>query len=131
MSYLRHYQRILCAFVAIAFLGLNLNQVAVAAIVTTEQLVTAKQIDAKREQVRDWLARDEVRDLLVSRGVNPEQAKSRVSSMTDQEVVMVSNKIDQLPAGGDVVGLLLLIFLVLVITDILGITDVFTFIKKR
>lgn len=131
MPYLRQYQRILCALVAFSFLCLNVNQVAVAAIVTTEQLVTAKQIDVKREQVRDWLARDEVRDLLVSRGVNPEQAKARVNSMTDQEVVMVSNKIDELPAGGDVVGLLLLIFLVLVITDILGVTDVFTFIKKR
>jgi len=131
MSYLRHYQRVLCALLAISFLGLNINQVAVAAIVSTEQLVTAKEIDVKREQVRDWLARDEVRDLLVSRGVNPEQAKARVSSMTDQEVVMVSNKIDELPAGGDVLGLFLLIFLVLVITDILGVTDVFTFIKKR
>ncbi len=131
MSFLRHYQRILCALLAISFLGLNVNQVAVAAIVTTDQLVSAKEIDVKREQVRDWLARDEVRNLLMQRGVDAEQAKARVSSMTDQEVVMVSNKIDELPAGGDVVGLLLVIFLVLVITDILGITDVFTFIKKR
>lgn len=131
MSYLRHYQRILCALLAISFLGLNVNQVAVAAIVTTDQLVSAKEIDVKREQVRDWLARDDVRNLLIQRGVDADQAKARVSSMTDQEVVMVSNKIDELPAGGDVVGLLLVIFLVLVITDILGITDVFTFIKKR
>ncbi|MBI3561701.1 MAG: PA2779 family protein [Gammaproteobacteria bacterium] len=131
MRYLRHYQRILCAFLATALLSLSINQVAVAAIVTTEQLVSAKEIDVKREQIRDWLARDDVRELLVSRGVDPQQAKERVASMTDNEVVGIANKIDTMPAGGDVLGLLLLIFLVLIVTDILGITDVFTFIKKR
>ena len=48
---------------------------------------------------------------------------------------MVSKKIDQLPAGGDALGFILLVgvvvFIVLVITDIMGVTDVFTFIKKK
>lgn len=131
MSFLRQYQRYLCAFIAFTFLGLTVNQSAVAAIVTTEQIVNAKEMDFKRDQIRNWLSRDEVKQQLIKRGVDPEQAKSRVASMTDTEVATVSTKIDQLPAGGDALGLLLLVFLVLIITDILGVTDIFTFIKKN
>ena len=131
MSFLRKYQRYLCTFIAITFLGLTVTQTAVAAIVTTEQLVSAKELDLKRDQIRNWLGRDEVRQQLISRGVNPEQAKARVASMTDSEVAPVSTKIDQLPAGGDALGFLLLVFLILIITDILGVTDIFTFIKKN
>jgi hypothetical protein len=49
--------------------------------------------------------------------------------------VRLAQKLDQLPAGGDglgvVIGAALVVFIVLLITDILGYTDVFTFVKKR
>jgi hypothetical protein len=66
--------------------------------------------------------------------VNPEEAKARVDSLTDQEIAKIAARIDQLPAGGDglgvIVGAAVLIFLVLLLTDILGITDIFPFVKK-
>ena len=68
-------------------------------------------------------------------GVDPVEAKARVAVMTDEEVSTIAGKIDQLPAGGDAVGFLVavavIVFVVLLITDIIGVTDVFTFIKKR
>ena len=61
-------------------------------------------------------------------------AKARVNSLTDEEVSQVARQMDQLPAGGDglaiIVGAAVLIFLVLLLTDILGLTDVFKFVKK-
>lgn len=131
MSFLRKFQRMLCAVLALSFLTLSVHQTAVAAIITTEELVTAKELDLKREQIRDWMARDDVRDQLVARGVDPEQAKTRVDNMTDSEVITVAGKIDEMPAGGDALTVVLIIFLVLVITDLLGVTDVFTFVKKK
>lgn len=131
MSFLRKFQRMLCAVLALSFLTLSVHQTAVAAIITTEELVTAQELDLKREQIRNWMARDDVREQLVTRGVDPEQAKARVDNMTDNEVITVAGKIDEMPAGGDALTVLLIVFLVLVITDLLGVTDVFTFVKKR
>ncbi len=131
MSLLRKYQRFICTMLTVAMLGLGVNTTVTAAMVTTEDLVTAKELNLKRDHIRDWLVRDEVRDQLITRGVDPSQARDRVASMTDSEVVSVAGKIDELPAGGGGLELVLIIFLVLVITDILGITDVFAFVKKR
>lgn len=131
MLFLRKYQRLICTMLSVAMLGLGVNQVTMAAMVTTEDLVTAKELNLKRDHIRDWLARDEVRDQLIARGVDPSQAQDRVASMTNSEVISVAGKIDELPAGGDAIGVVVVVFLVLVITDLLGITDIFTFIKKR
>jgi hypothetical protein len=131
MSFLRKYQRFICTLLTMAMMGLGVNQAAVAALVTTQDLVTAQELNVKRDQIRDWLTREEVRDQLIARGVDPRQAQDRVASMNDNEVVSMAGKIDELPAGGDALGVLILVFLILVITDVLGVTDVFTFIKKR
>lgn len=131
MLFLRKYQRLICTMLSVAMLGFGTNQMTMAAMVTTQDIVTAKELNIKRDHIRDWLARDEVRDQLIARGVDPSQAQDRVASMTETEVISVAGKIDELPAGGDAIGVLVLIFLILVITDLLGITDIFTFIKKR
>ncbi len=68
-------------------------------------------------------------------GVNPEEAKIRVDSLTDQEIEKIAAGIDRLPAGGNglgaIVGTALIVFLVLLVTDILGYTDIFPFVKKK
>jgi hypothetical protein len=51
--------------------------------------------------------------------------------MTDEEVRALNQKMDEMPAGSGVVGAVVLIFLVLLITDIAGLTDVFPFVKKN
>ena len=59
--------------------------------------------------------------------VTADEAKARVYAMTDDEAHNIAGKLDQLPAGGDVLGLLFTVFIVLLITDILGFTKVFPF----
>ena len=64
-------------------------------------------------------------------GIPSDEAHSRVAALTDAEIAEINGRLDQLPAGGLVgtlVGIILLLFLVLVITDLLGVTDVFAFI---
>jgi len=69
----------------------------------------------------------------MARGIDPIEAQARADSLTDQEAIQFADTMEQLPAGGLIgylVGLAVLVFLVLLITDILGFTDIFPFVKK-
>lgn len=85
----------------------------------------------QRQQLQQFLERDDVRAQLIELGVDPAEAQARVERMSDQEVVTAAARMPELPAGGDsVVGAIVFIFLVLLITDLLGLTDVYPFVKK-
>lgn len=100
-----------------------------AALIGTDQLVSATQVAQNRDRVRVFLQRQDVRDMLQQRGVDANVALTRVDAMTDTEVQTVADQLDKLPAGGDVLGAIVLIFLVLLVTDILGLTKVFPFTR--
>ncbi len=106
-----------------------------AALVTTEQaLEPAAALDA-RARVSAFLARDDVRRQMVALGVDPVEAASRVASLSDAEVSRIAGQLDRLPAGQSaiaaVIGAAVFIFIVLLITDLLGLTDVFPFVRSR
>ena len=88
---------------------------------------------AERDGLLRILARPDVQSQLAARGVSLEQAKARVAALSDAEAAQLAAQIDSLPAGGDFGGALisavLIVFLVLLLTDILGFTKVFPFTK--
>lgn len=101
-----------------------------AALIGTEQVVNAAQVESNRERVRVFLQRQDVRDMLQQRGVDANVALSRVDAMTDAEVQTVAGQIETLPAGGtSVLGAAVFIFVLLLITDILGLTKIFPFTR--
>jgi len=106
-----------------------------AAMVSTDEILTQSQGNLDREHLRMLLDRNEVRIQLEAWGVSSEEAKARVESLTDQEIAEIAAQIDQMPAGGSALGTLvgaaILVFLVLLVTDILGYTDIFPFIKGK
>lgn len=97
-----------------------------AGMVSSEQVISQS---AQRERVRAVFDRQDVREQLQARGVDADAARARVDALTDDEVATINGKLDSLPAGGDVLGTLVFIFLVLLVTDILGLTKVFPFTK--
>lgn len=102
-------------------------------MVGTETLVEEMRSEQMRSELQAFLARDEVRDQLTRWGVDPTEAEQRVDLLTDQEVAEMHERIEELPAGaglGTVVGAAVLIFLVLLLTDILGFTDVYPFVTR-
>jgi hypothetical protein len=105
-----------------------------AAMVKTETVLAGREMLPTREKVRAFLDRGDVQAALTAKGIKPAEAKARVDSLSDAEVKKIAAKIDQLPAGGDALGFLvvaaLVFFLVLLITDMLGLTDIFTFINS-
>jgi len=111
-------------------------QSVLAAMIETEaSLASIPQGQAARNTIKALLAREDARAVLRAQGINPVEAMARVDSLTDEEIENIATRMDQLPAGGDafgvIVGAALIVFIVLLVTDILGLTDVFTFVKKR
>ena len=96
------------------------------ALIGTEQAAAAQPGRAQLEQA---LTRSDVVAGLQARGVSIDAARDRVAALTDAEAAQVAAQIDQAPAGGDVLGVIVTIFVVLLITDILGFTKVFPFTR--
>jgi hypothetical protein len=109
-------------------------QSAMAAMVGTEALIGIERNQGARAYLRSLLAREEVQNVLVAQGVDLQEAKNRIDSLTDDEAIRIAEQLQELPAGGDSFFTALLIvafivFLVLLATDIAGYTDVFPFVK--
>lgn len=126
-SVLRHTSRALIVSMALACLPVaQVN----AGLVGTEATLSSITMTSEREQVRSFLMRDDVVSLLQQRGVDHAAALARVDAMTDGEVQTVAERLDQLPAGGNALGLLFAAFVILLVTDILGFTKVFPFTRS-
>jgi hypothetical protein len=102
-----------------------------AAMIGTSQ-VAAQAGPDQRARVIDFLERQDVRQAMESYGVSAADAKTRVAAMTDEEIASLDKKIGDLPAGGDanILGILFAIFIILLITDILGLTKIFPFTRS-
>ena len=107
-------------------MGLPL-QPAFAGIVETDQAVSHELATQDRVKINAFIDRKDVLAQLEEQGVTAGDAKARVTALTDDEVHKIAGKLNQLPAGGDIIDALLFVFIVLLITDILGFTKVFPF----
>jgi len=107
--------------------------VARAGLVTTEQAVEQRTAAIDRERLAAILLRDDVRQQMEALGVDRAEALERLASLSDQEIQQIAGRIDELPAGQSIlVGVLIaagVVLIVLVITDLLGLTDVFAVIN--
>lgn len=111
--------------------SLTATQSARAALISTEQMSTQQNRASNQQKVSEALARPELVRQLESMGVSAEQARQRVQALTDQELATLADQTDRLPAGGDFFGTVGLIFIILLITDILGFTKVFPFTRAQ
>jgi len=134
MKNIRNRLRPVSIFLVILMLMLSVPyQSALAALIGTEDLMGSQEATEARAYITSVLAREDIQKALIARGIDPIEAQARVGTLTDQEAIQFANTMEQLPAGGLIgylVGLAVLVFLVLLVTDILGFTDVFPFVKK-
>jgi hypothetical protein len=108
-------------------MGLPL-QSAFAGMVETDQAVSHELAGQDRAKISAFIDREDVLAQLQTQGVTAGEAKARANALTDDEAHKIAGRLDQLPVGGDgIIGALLFIFIVLLITDILGLTKVFPF----
>jgi len=123
-------------FLVFTFLLLDFSvQTAKAQMIGTNTVIAAQKQQANRERVTAFLGRNDVQQVMVQHGVAAAEAQKRVASLSDSELAKISRAMEQLPAGGDgvgaVIGAFLFVFVVLLITDLLGLTHVFPFVTHR
>lgn len=134
MKTLRKYTRpIAVPLMAVFFAVTGPVAGANAALVSTEDAVSQQAAAADRAKLMEILQRDDVRQQMTDLGVEPDEAEARIAAMSDQEVHQLAERVGDAPAGqgalGAVLGVALFIFVVLLITDIFGLTKVFPFTR--
>jgi len=136
MKLIRKNARFLGVFMAALMLLIAVPyQTILAAMIPTEATNDANKDQEARAFLNELISREDIQNYLTKQGIDPLEAKVRVDSLTDSEAVMVAEQLEGLPAGGSAIGVIigaaLIVFLVLLATDILGYTDVFPFVKKH
>ena len=126
---MNQFRRLIASLLIVSLTGLGLPLPAHAGMIGTDSVAGS----GDRDRIVGLLDRAEVRAGLEAYGVSPADVKARVAAMSDQEVTQLAGQIDRLPAGGDGVGgilfLAVVVFLVLLLTDILGFTKIFPFTR--
>ncbi len=129
---MNYIKRFFSAFLAAAFLFTGSIHTVQAAMISSQQVAESTVTSSgeqDRERIITALSREDVQAAMIARGIDPAQAKERVAALTDEEASSVASQIDSAPAGG-IIGAIVLIFLVLLLTDILGFTKVFPFTRS-
>jgi hypothetical protein len=130
VAMLNSFHRLIAAALIPCMLLAGVPMTAQAGIVSTEQAMVTSTGHADRERVGHFFAREDVQAALQAQGVDVNDAIERVKAMSDAEVAQLADRVDQAPAGAGVVGVLLTVFVVLVVTDLLGWTSVFPFTRN-
>ena len=119
-------RRIVASFLILCLGAMSIPVPALAGIVGTDAVVAGFE----RERLAGLLDRSDVRARLQALGVDPALARARVAALTDEEAARLTAEMDALPAGGDALGVALIVFLVLLFTDIMGYTKIFPFTRS-
>ena len=119
-------RRIVASFLILCLGAMSAPVPALAGIVGTDAVVAG----VERERIAGLLDRSDVRARLQALGVDPALARARVAALTDEEAARLAAEMDALPAGGDALGVALIVFLVLLFTDIMGYTKIFPFTRS-
>ncbi|MBN8413451.1 MULTISPECIES: PA2779 family protein [Halomonas] len=124
-------RRLLCTALMVCLtLGTASASAATAvSMASTSDVLASQQTQDARERIHSVLARDDVRQQLELQGVDPADVEQRVAALSDQEAQQMADQLDQMPAGASVIGVLFAVFVILLVTDILGLTDVYPFTR--
>ena len=95
------------------------------AVSTLEFVADAPQLSVQ-QQVQQRLQSEELRDAMTAMGVDPHAVEQRIAALSGEELAKLNASLDQLPAGAGVVEVVGLVFIVLMILELVGVTDIFT-----
>lgn len=120
------FRQMIAAITAACFLSLGLHTTASAGVIGTPQYLSTTDRAGQIARIEATLSRADVQAQLVALGVDPADATQRIASLSDSELNLVTEKLDQLPAGGDgFFGLIGFVFIVLLILELTGVIDIF------
>jgi hypothetical protein len=101
-------------------------QTALAGLIQTPDAIAAEERSVSRQQLNEALARDDVQQQLLQLGIEPGAARQRIAALTDAEIARLQNRLDTLPAGAGVLEVIGVVFVVLLILELVGVTNIFS-----
>ena len=125
---MKSIQKCISILLSIALMSMSFTS-AQAAMITNDIVINHVQHNSARTELLQTINRADIKEQLLNLGVKTEDIESLIKLMTHEEIAQLNQQIDEMPAGGDVLGVILIIFIVFVITDVIGATDIFPFIK--
>ena len=115
---------------ALTLITALMSSVAQAAVVSNQSVLMEQQTQYDRQQLSALLQREEAIETLQSLGVDPEMVQERVANMTAEELAQFNQQVDDMQAGGSALGVIVLVFLILILLELLGVTDIFPGIRS-
>jgi hypothetical protein len=122
---LRKSRLFVLQLVSVALICTGLVQVSWAGAIGTEQIIESDARATSIERIDALLAREDVASQLQEYGVDPAVIEARVRGLTTAELLALENRLDQQVAGGDALAVIGTVFLVLLILELVGVTDIF------
>ncbi|MEJ8569156.1 PA2779 family protein [Elongatibacter sediminis] len=119
------YSRIFITLLSGILVFATLTPPASAAVVSTQDVLSVENREARIASIQSSLAREDVRAALIRHGVQPGHAQARVASLTDEELAELEGQIESLPAGGGALALVGAVFVVLLILELTGVVNIF------
>ena len=109
---------------SMSVLGTPLPSISNARLIGTQALIEKQQTDAPRARVEEFVARENVREQIIALGADPAEVQERLAALTADELRLIEQNIDNMPAGGILV-IIGIVFVVLIILDLTGVVDIF------
>jgi hypothetical protein len=122
---MRKHRHSLVAVLAASLFASSLQSAAHAGVISTQEYLTAVDREAARARIDAVLAREEVRAKLEQYGVDPTETDARLAALTDQELDQLATDLENMPAGGSVLAVVGVVFIVLLILELTGVIDIF------
>ncbi len=116
----------MACLLSLSLLGPCLPSVSYGSIMSTQTLITAEQsrADPARDRVKRFIAQDNVQDQMIALGADPAEVQERIAALTEEELRLLNENIDTLPAGG-LLAVLGVVFVVLIVLELTGVTNIF------
>ena len=114
-----------CRLVSVAIISMGFVQISGAGVIGTQQMIDSEARQKQLSRVESFLLRQDVADQLIDFGVAPEKVMARIQHMTSAELAALEGKIGEQVAGGDALAIIGTVFLVLLILELVGVTDIF------
>lgn len=123
MSYRKRFRAIFVLALAVPLV--SLQTVARAGVITADTFISTTDRRVTLDSVTEALAREEVQIALKRHGVDPALAAERVAALNDQELMLLAEDLEELPAGSGVLGTLGVVAIVLLVLELVGVIDIF------
>ncbi|PCJ16092.1 MAG: hypothetical protein COB04_11615 [Gammaproteobacteria bacterium] len=121
-------RKLIQTLITVMLLTGSLGNIAQAGMVSTQAMIVTQGESYTKSDLQTALASEELKGQLQSMGVDLDQLNDRIASLTPDEIQQLNAELEKQPAGG-IVGALVTVFVVLVVTDLLCATDIFSFVN--